>query len=205
MESFKIVPNLFLSERITGYFHQYYTGFRQPNNPDFLNILKNTFDTEKQSVLIGAREDVIDILMQDIPQIMSENNITNCLCVCVPRARALNTYVATQQMLKEAISIAANNIRGAVDGTELIRRVENTKTTHLRTAANIPNDGDAPYPGIAVATCEIYRNKLMNQNIILVDDIYTKNVNIDEDCIQALLNNGARSVIFYSIGYTRRV
>lgn len=204
MERFIIIPNNFLRARITGYFHQYYTGFRQQDNPDFLNTLKNTFNSEQRRILINARDEVIDILMQDIPEIMRENNIPNCLCVCVPRAKASETYAATQQMFKEAVSIAANNIHGVIDGTDFIRRVDSTKTTHLRTAANILNDGDDPYPGITVATCEIDRNRIMNQNIILVDDIYTRNVNIDEDCIQALLNNGARYVVFYSIGYTRR-
>ena len=39
---------------------------------------------------------------------------------------------------------------------------------------------------------------------ILIDDLYTASVNIDEDAIQALFDNGARSVIFYSLGKTIR-
>ena len=42
----------------------------------------------------------------------------------------------------------------------------------------------------------------MGKDILLIDDIYTKTVNIDEDAIQALLDNGARSVFFYAIGKT---
>jgi len=34
----------------------------------------------------------------------------------------------------------------------------------------------------------------------LVDDLYTKGVNIDEDAIQALLDKGAKNVVFYSVG-----
>jgi len=127
------------------------------------------------------------------------------MLVCVPRAKSIKSFSNSQLMFKEAIKIAANNIPGAIDGTDCIIRVVNTRTTHLGNASGIPNDGDKPYPGITVATCEINKTRIMNQNIILIDDIYTRNVNIDEDCIQALLDNGANKVIFYSIGYTRRI
>lgn len=204
MFRFSINRNRFLARGITGYYHQDYTGFRQPGNPDFLNTLKNTFNTEPRGNLLDARNEVRDILMEDIPEIIEETNIQNWICVCIPRAKALRTYSAAQLMFIEAVSLAADNIQGVIDGTDCIRRVANTLTTHLRNAAAIPNDGDEPYPGITVATCEIDTNRIRNQNIILIDDIYTRNVNIDEDCIQALINSGARNIVFYSIGYTRR-
>ena len=50
-------------------------------------------------------------------------------------------------------------------------------------------------------TCSI-SDDVIGKDILLIDDLYTKTVNIDEDCIQALLDKGARSVIFYSIGKT---
>ena len=34
--------------------------------------------------------------------------------------------------------------------------------------------------------------------------IYTKSVNIDEDALLTLLEMGARSVVFYAVGYTNR-
>jgi hypothetical protein len=36
----------------------------------------------------------------------------------------------------------------------------------------------------------------------LIDDVYTRTVNIDEDMVQALLSSGANSVTFYAIGKT---
>jgi len=48
-------------------------------------------------------------------------------------------------------------------------------------------------------------NNIKNKDIILVDDIYTISANVDEDCIQFLLDNGARTVIFYAIAYTDRL
>ena len=41
------------------------------------------------------------------------------------------------------------------------------------------------------------------RNILLIDDLYTYSINIDEDMIQALYDNGANKVIFYSIGYLK--
>ncbi len=61
------------------------------------------------------------------------------------------------------------------------------------------NNGCSPYPGITEATCVISSN-VKGQNILLVDDIYTPGVNIDEDAINALLNMGALAVTFYAVG-----
>lgn len=58
-----------------------------------------------------------------------------------------------------------------------------------------------PYPGITKATCTI-SEEVRGKDILLIDDLYTEGVNIDEDAIQALLDNGAVSVIFYSLGKT---
>lgn len=63
-------------------------------------------------------------------------------------------------------------------------------------------NGDLPYPGITKNTCRI--SNVMGKEILLIDDLYTEGVNIDEDAIQALLENGAQSVIFYSLGKTMK-
>lgn len=63
------------------------------------------------------------------------------------------------------------------------------------------NDGSDPYPGISIDTCS-FSASINGRDILLIDDIYTKTVNIDEDMIQALLNNGANTVTFYAIGNT---
>lgn len=66
------------------------------------------------------------------------------------------------------------------------------------------NTGDMPYPGITKDTCEICKSNIANKDIILVDDIYTEGVNTIEDCLQTLLELGAKSVILYVIAKTRR-
>jgi len=208
MKKFIIEKNSYLKKDVTGFYHQLYTGFRQPGNPDFVNMLKNTFNKETYRNLVEARDKVIEILIEDLPGIIEEENMSNCMLINVPRAKSLESYSNNQLMFKEAIKIAANNIQGFIDSTDSIKRYKNTLTTHLSKAAKegkIANDGDEPYPGITVDTCQIDKNRIKSQNIILIDDIYTKSINVDEDCIQALLDNGANKIMFYSIGYTRRI
>lgn len=205
MDSFTINRNQYLSINTHGYFHQFYRGYRKPENPDFLNKLKNQFNNEQSSVLESSRIEVENILKSDLPKIISENELSNCLVMCVPRSKCLNHYCSNQLMFKEAVSNAANNIVNAFDGTDLMYRVVDTLTTHLRHSENIVNDGEEPYPGITKDTCYISEDDIINSDIILIDDIYTRGVNIDEDCIQALLEKGANRVIFYAVGFTRRV
>lgn len=205
MKEFIIEKNEFLTYgNVKGYYHQYYTGFRNEGNPDFINVLKNTFNYESFKKLKDAKEKVINILKLDIPNIIKENRLSNCMCICVPRAKALNTYSNNQLLFKDAIRIASHSLVNVTDGTNCIRRTKNTKTTHLKNVT-FENDGDMPYVGITKNTCHIDTNAIKDKNIILIDDIYTKSVNVDEDCIQALFDNGAKNVIFYSIGYTRRL
>jgi len=56
-----------------------------------------------------------------------------------------------------------------------------------------------PFPGITIATCEISPN-VKGRDVLLIDDIYTPGVNIDEDAINALRNAGTNTVAFYAIG-----
>lgn len=205
LNEFTIYKNNYLKHDINGYFHQYYTGFQNPGNPDFLNVLKNTFNSTPYQMLIDARNKVIEIITRDIANIMRVSNERNYLCMCVPRAKVLNEYSRLQLMFIEAVSLAAQKTKGLIDGTEYIVRHKNTRTTHLRNVPIEQNDGSMPYPGITQDTCSINGNKITGKNIILIDDIYTRNVNIDEDCIQALFDNGAKNIIFYAIGYTRRL
>ena len=91
---------------------------------------------------------------------------------------------------------------GLDNQTSAIIREKNTKTTHNWRLEN--NTGDMPYKGITNDTCKINKNAILNKNIILVDDIYTEGVNTIEDCLQTLLDNGAKNVILYVIAKTRR-
>lgn len=123
------------------------------------------------------------------------------LRVCViPRAKREDSYRKNQLYLRATIQYVTKHLAGFVDGTHDIIRHTNTSTTHLARHGN-GGPGELPYVGITKDTCSI-SNDVIGKDILLIDDLYTKTVNIDEDCIQALLDKGARSVIFYSIGKT---
>ena len=206
MEHHIIERNKFLSDDIQAYFNTYYVGYKILGNPDFLNELKNTYDNKSRIKLEESMKLVHDRLVEDIPQIIQKHQFKECVLVGVPRAKAKKTYTENQLLFIEAIKNSISAIDEKVpscnllDGSEWIERMSNTKTTHLHKEKD--NDGDLPYPGITKNTC-VCNPSPKGKDIILIDDIYTKTVNVDEDCIQALLDWGAKSVVFYSIARTK--
>ena len=90
---------------------------------------------------------------------------------------------------------------GFSNGTDAIKRIKDTKTTHSWRMED--NTGDMQYVGITKDTCQIDETKIVGKGIIPVDDIYTEGVFVVEDCIQTLLDLGAKSVILYVIAKTR--
>ena len=202
MTPFTIQRNNYLSREIQGFYHTHFGGVDLPNNPNFLYKLKNdihhnwTIDQLKT-----AMQEFANILMVDLPQIQTQLGQQQLTICVVPRSKADNTYRQNQLLLKATIKHVVNKL-AFIDGTEYIKRHTNTKTTHLKKPMEgFNNDGDLPYVGITNATCNI-SNDVNGKDILLIDDIYTKTVNIDEDAIQALLNKGANSVAFYAIGNT---
>ena len=72
-DQFIIRRNNFLKKDIIGYHNRDYTGYGQPDNPNFLNKLKNTFNNTHILDLEKAKLEVQNILMVDIPAIMRDN------------------------------------------------------------------------------------------------------------------------------------
>jgi len=200
MNRFVIASNYFLKQNIQAFYHTEYIGHRKQGNPDYINTLKNTYNSFPISMLSGAVKELSDVLLADLPQILRTQQL-NALTVCViPRAKT--NYQPNQLLFKTTVRNVVNKLNNLYDGTDYIVRHTNTRTTHLGVnTPNYKNDGATPYPGITSETCDI-SSDVGDKDILLIDDIYTKNVNIDEDAIQALLNNGARSVIFYAVGRT---
>ncbi|SDE74790.1 hypothetical protein [Riemerella columbipharyngis] len=135
--------------------------------------------------------------LSEILKIIGKNKLTVCV---VPRSKKEDYYREDQLYFREVVSSVVNRLSNFENGTKYIVRYKNTKTTHLHKNGE-GGEGDLPYPGITKDTCEI-SDKIKNKDILLIDDLYTKTINIDEDAIQALLDLGAKSVIFYSIGKT---
>lgn len=164
---------------------------------NIITILKNNFRNTSTNALIQARDNLVRILISDLPQILQINGNNLTVCV-VPRSKTV--YLPNQLLFKEAVSIAISQLSGFVNGANYIIRHTNTRTTHLDKSGH-GGDGDLPYPGITIGTCTISEN-VRGKDILLIDDLYTETTNIDEDAIQALLDKGASSVVFYAVGKT---
>ena len=204
MTPFTIRRNRFLNKKVQGFYHTDFGGSEMPNNPNYLYKLKNDPHHNWSNYrLQQAQRALLRVLIADLPEIQTEVN-KNPLTVCVvPRAKADSSYHPDQLLFKATIGNAVNQLGNCFrNGTNYITRHTNTKTTHLRKPMEgFVNDGSEPYPGISLDTCN-FSKKIKGKDILLIDDIYTKTVNIDEDMIQSLLNHGANTVAFYAIGKT---
>lgn len=204
MKPFTIVRNNYLAKNIHGFYHTDFGGIDLPGNPNFLYKLKNDpHHNWPASRLEEAQGELFQVLLNDLPNILTQIGKKELTVCVVPRAKAEGTYRANQLLFKATIKSAINRLgNNFSDGTNFVVRHTNTKTTHLRRPIDgFVNDGSDPYPGISSDTCHLSAN-IRGRDILLIDDIYTKTVNIDEDMIQALLNCGANSVTFYAIGHT---
>lgn len=203
MKNFTIERNDFLNRDVEACYHTEYYGFRAPENPDYVNYLKNQFGNESQELLELSYRNLHNALLEDFNKLKSILPI-DCIVCTVPRAKTDESYNHNQLLFKSAVSNVSKNV--FFDGTHYIKRTTNTATTHLSRnpsyVYNQPNE-PMPYKGITNDTCKIC-DDVKGKTILLVDDIYTKGVNIDEDCIQFLYDKGADRVVFYAIGKTTR-
>lgn len=210
MEYFKVKKNIFLDKDIYAYCHTDYYNYHYPNNPDFIVELKNTFNNKSDSILLNSTKQLYIILSVDIPNFIAtlrstipSLNQNKYFTICtVPRSKKEDFYSSKQLLFRQTVSNFARSIEGLIDGTSFIIRHTNTKTTHIRKFNPFfNNDGELPRRGLAKDTC-YFSNELIGQDIILIDDVYTESVGVDEDMIQALLDKGAENVFFYAIGKT---
>lgn len=202
MKSFIIEKNHYLDRDIQAFYHCDYVGFNKPTNPDYLNALKNNKNDYTHAFLQRAINELGRILRLDLPKIREFLNMSDLTVCVIPRSKKESHYHQNQRLFKHALAYMANELSGFNDGTDYILRHTNTRTTHLDNSG-YGGDGALPYPGITLDTCNISSN-VQGKDILLIDDIYTKTVNIDEDAIQALLTHGARNVYFYAVGRTPR-
>ena len=199
LKKFLIRKNSFLDKDIQSYYSRDYIRYKAEGNPDFINHLKNQFNTADKSIIQNAKSELMEVIYEDLPKIREFHNTELSVCV-VPRAKAENYYSNNQKVFRRSISEIVGSLDGFEDCTQFIVRQINTRTTHMDMRGH-GGDGDMPYTGITKATCNI-SNNIAGRNILLIDDVYTKGVNIDEDVIQTLLDLGANSVIFYAVGRT---
>lgn len=196
----------FLTKKVQAYYHDDYHG-GDPELRDttgtvenIITTLKNQFKDKSKEVLIQAGKNMIAILNKDLPQILWATGLEELVVCAIPRSKAENTYTNVQLLFKKVIEDSVKDLDKFIDGTDYIVRHTDTRTTHMD-KSGYGGIGNLPYPGITKDTCTI-SDKVRGKDILLIDDLYTASVNIDEDAIQALFDNGARSVTFYSLGKT---
>ena len=174
------------------------------NNPDYINRLKNDLLHADACKLSSDEKIVIGILAKELPDIVEKNSIQRPVVCVMPRAKKLSYYEDSQLLFQSAVSKAVDHLSGIKNGTKWITRVKSTKTTHLRNAYWYQDPSElSPYRGITIDTC-IINPKVKGRNIILVDDVYTDDVNVIEDTLQALIDKGAKSVTTYVLSKTIR-
>lgn len=204
MKKFIIQSNpAFLDRQIQGYYHsEYHSG----GNWQQVGTIENMIWTLKNDRspfpdrLSNAQEQLKQILLSDLHAISRDINGQRLIVCVVPRAKKESVYAPNQLYFKKVVCEVISGLSSKfINGIQHIKRHTNTRTTHLFGMQG--GDGPSPYAGITKDTCTI-SPIIKGQNILLVDDVYTYSKNIDEDAIQALLDNGTNSVKFYSIGKT---
>jgi len=217
MKKFSIYPNNYLKHKVEAYYHFDYFSTKGWQFPDDLHkmiyILKNDLCQFKNKDLDWAINNLIKILERDFREIYEIYKKSFRLCI-IPRAKPVCCYEPEQLKFSETVKNVVKELENegflSDDSFDIIR-IKPTKTTHARKFRPIYrsqencncDDGEEPYPGITIDTCSIKSEYIKNNDILLVDDIYTPGVNVVEDAIQALYENGARSVIFYCVGKTK--
>lgn len=195
-----------LSHDTPAYYHEDYVGGQGRHR--FSGTIENLICTFKNDithytvdVLQNAMDMLSKILELDLSEILCESQLSSLRVCVIPRAKHEEHYRSNQKLFRQTIQNVVRGIAGLEDGTMDIIRHTDTATTHLARRGN-GGLGSKPYVGITLDTCSI-SDDVKGKDILLIDDLYTKTVNIDEDCIQALYEKGARSVMFYAVGRTR--
>ncbi len=186
----------YLDRDVDLYFHDLYHGFRSTNNSIiYVNYLKN--DCRDYDNRIADSEDkAAGVLAADLMKLVG---LYGPLTVCgIPRSKREKSYPPEKMGLKRAIRKAIAMNSNLADGLDYIVRHTNTRCTHRSHWGN-GGDGEGPRPGLLRDTCTLSRD-IAGKSIVLVDDIYTAGVGIDEDGVQALFDVGAKSVIMYAFG-----
>lgn len=145
MKKFIIKKNKYLDRDIIAYYNCEYFGYQQHDNPDFINHLKNMSNKYKETDLVKDFIEVVEMSEADLKKIIKKLNVNDLTICVIPRSKSEKKYKQSQLMFKKAISCIADSL-GLENGTDAIKRIKDTKTTHNWRLEN--NNGKSPYVGI---------------------------------------------------------
>ena len=109
---FEISKNNYLKKDVTGFFSLEYVRFKRPGNPDFINVLKNTYGNENTTKLRIAAKTLGEVLLRDIPRIakiLGKERTELVLC-SIPRAKKDDSYNENQLLFRTIISAVARKL-----------------------------------------------------------------------------------------------
>lgn len=117
----------------------------------------------------------------------------------------LITAIPNSKVLTNNTNLFFEAVRQSAKGKykRILTRIKDSETTHPMKAGDfirIPT-GLKVSPGYTKQSCTIDRQSIYGKVILLVDDMYTDypmGCYVSKDCIQSLLDNGAKKVIFYA-------
>ncbi|GHV59196.1 hypothetical protein FACS1894103_2100 [Campylobacterota bacterium] len=206
---YAITKNDFLNTEIRGYSHDFYIPVRLGGGETSKIVLKikNISNNKISREIEVAKTEISKIVKFDLDKIIESDRKyrdEQPVVVVIPISKPDNYWDNSQLQFRSAISDGISSSKWIVDGTQYLTRLRATQTTHIAHLNKPENIGEPPYPGITKDTCGL-SNNIENKNIILIDDIYTVGVGIDEDCVRFLLDNGAASVVLYTLGVTIKI
>lgn len=123
MKTNTIEKNEYLSKNIELFYDLDYTRFGDDKNPDFLNILKNTFSQENELVLKASKDNAnIYCFLEGVIKKYRGQNFVIC---SVPRSKA--NFLPNQLLFQKAISEAIDELNKKyfnvlIDGVNFIKR-----------------------------------------------------------------------------------
>lgn len=209
--SFRVDSNEYLSKQIDAYAHGLYIPYRSSYSGYLTRLildLKGSPTCDIDTVKTNAATIIQNDLDGIITNLKKYQNFRPTI-VAMARSKPDCFWKEYELQFRPSIAMALSNskiVKGSkekwmLDGINFIKRKKETQTTHLGRSGRLRNNGSAPYPGITKDTC-VLCGDVRGKYVILIDDIYTPGVCVDEDCIQYLYDNGARDVILYVLGLT---
>lgn len=220
-----------LSSSVAAYTSCTYTGYRNPNNPQFINILKNdTNDRPRNLQHEGKTYSNFQIALSiayklyseiALPGIMRDKGWTEAVVCHVPRAKCFKHYTRKQLHLFDALRWAIEEVNISTsykieDGIDYLWRRGNRPTSHAHTA-NSPDENWLFFldresmvidPNLSYEdSLGIDTEALQGKKVILVDDIYTYRVGIDEMTISEISRRAGvplSDIVLYTLAYTGR-
>ena len=138
---------------------------------------------------------------------MDAEGLDTAILMAVPRSKSgmCNWRLGFKGAVRNTVKALQGDNLSVIDGTDFIFRHTSTKMTHLRKpVSNFDNTGSEPYPGITKDTCDIQNESIKGRTVILIDDIYTKQLMLTKIVFKHYTMPVRRALFLYAVAYTNR-